>query len=93
MWKWKEGGKGGDGVGGGGGGGYVYGVGEEKVIDNFAYSFAWSLYIMCRDPLQKDRGRGDVFFEGCVCGNGRRGGDVVLVVVVVDVYMGWVKKK
>ena len=52
----------GDGVGGG----YVYGVGEEKVIDNFAYSFAWSLYIMCRDPLQKDRGRGDVFFEGCV---------------------------
>ena len=69
-------------------------MGEEKVIDNFAYSFAWSLYIMCRDPLQKDRGRGDVFFEGCVCGNGRRGGDVVLVVVVVvDVYMGWVKKK
>ena len=55
---------------------------------------AWSLYTMCRDPLQKDRGRSDVFFEGCVCGNGRRGGDVVLVVVVVvDVYMGWVKKK
>jgi hypothetical protein len=43
-------------------------VGEEKVIDDFAYSFAWGLYIMCRDPLQKDRGRGDVFFEGCVCG-------------------------
>ena len=41
-------------------------MGEEKVIDNFAYSFAWGLYIMCRDPLQKDRGRGDVFFEGCV---------------------------
>ena len=49
---------------------------------------------MCRDPLQKDRGRGDVFIEGCVCGNGRRGGDVVLVVVVVvDVYVGWVKTK
>jgi hypothetical protein len=64
-------------------------VGEEKVIDNFTYSFAWSLYIMCRGPLQKDRGRGDVFFERCVCGNGRRGGDVVLVVVVVvvDIYM------
>ena len=86
MWKWKEGG--GCGVGGGGGSGHVYGVGEDKVIDNFAYSFAWSLYIMCRDPLQKDRGRCDVFFEGCVCGNGRRGGDVVLVVVVVvDIYM------
>ena len=43
---------------------------------------------MCRDSLQKDRGQGDVFFEECVCGNGRRGGDVVLVVVVgVDVYM------
>ena len=35
---------------------------------------------MCRDPLQKDRGRGDVFIEGYVCGNGRRGGDVVMVV-------------
>ena len=80
------GGKGGDGVGGGGG--CVYGVGEDKVIENFAYSFAWSLYMMCRDPLQKDRGQGDAFFEGCVCGNGRRGGDVVLVVVVVvGVYM------
>ena len=57
-------------------------------MDNFAYSFAWSLYIMCRDSLQKDKRRGDVFIEGCVCGNGRRGGDVVLVVVVVvDVYM------
>ena len=54
----------GNGVGGGGGGGYVYGVGEEKVMHNFAYSFAWGLYIMCRDPLQKDRGRGDVFIEG-----------------------------
>jgi hypothetical protein len=43
---------------------------------------------MCRGPWQKDKGRGDVFIEGCVCGNGRRGGDVVLVVgVVVDVYM------
>ena len=84
MWKWKEGG--GCGVGGGGGGGCVHGVGEEKVMNNFAYSFAWSLYTMCRDPLQKDKGRGDVFIEGCVCGNGRRGGDVVLVVVVaVDV--------
>jgi hypothetical protein len=48
-----------------GGGGHVHGVGEEKVMDNFAYSFAWSLYTMCRDPLQKDRGRGDVFIEGC----------------------------
>jgi hypothetical protein len=37
LWKWKEGG--GCGVGGGGGGGCVYGVGEEKVIDNFTYSF------------------------------------------------------
>jgi hypothetical protein len=63
-------------------------VGEEKVMHNFACSFAWGLYIMCRGPLQKDKGRGDVFIEGCVCGNGRRGGDVVLVVVVVvDVYM------
>jgi hypothetical protein len=82
-----------DGVGGGGG--CVHGVGEGKVINNFAYSFAWSLYIMCRDPLQKDKGRGDVFIEGGVCGNGRRGGDVVMVlvvVVVVDVYMGRVKK-
>ena len=35
-----------------------------------------------------------MLIEGCVCGNGRRGGDVVLVVVVaVDVHMGWVKKK
>ena len=51
---------------------------------------------MCRDSLQKDRGWSDVFIEGCVCGNGRRGGDVVMVlvvVVVVDVYMGWVRKK
>jgi hypothetical protein len=63
-------------------------VGEEKVMDNFAYSFAWSLYIIYRGILQKDRGQVGVFFEGCVCGNGRRGGDVVLVVVVVvDVYM------
>ena len=85
--------RGGCGVGGGGGSGCVYGVGEEKVIDNFAYPFAWSLYIMCRDSLQKDRGWGDVFIEGCVCGNGRRGGGVVLVVAMVDVYMGWVKKK
>ena len=60
----------GDGVGGG----YVHGVGEEKVIDGFAYPFAWGLHIMCRDSLQKDRGWGDVFIEGCVCGNGRRGG-------------------
>jgi hypothetical protein len=58
-------------------------VGEEKVIDDFAYSFAWSLHIMCRESLQKDRGWGDVFIEGCVCGNGRRGGDVVIVLVVV----------
>jgi hypothetical protein len=43
---------------------------------------------MCRDYIQKGRGRGGVFIEGCVCGNGRRGGDVVLVVVVVvDIYM------
>ena len=49
---------------------------------------------MYRGPLQKDRGRGDVFFEGCVCGNGRRGGDVVLVVVVVvDIYMRRLKKR
>ena len=69
-------------------------MGEEKVMDNFAFSFAWSLYMMCRDPLQKGKRRGDVFIEGCVCGNGRRGGDVALVVVVVvDVYMEWVKKK
>jgi hypothetical protein len=61
-------------------------VGEEKVIDDFAYSFAWGLYNMCRVPLHKDLRRGDVFIEGCVCGNGRRGGDVVLV-VVVGVYM------
>jgi hypothetical protein len=63
-------------------------LGEEKVMHNFAYSFAWSLYIMCCGSLQMDKGRGDVFFEGRVCGNGRRGGDVVLVVVVVvGVYM------
>ena len=43
----RRGGECGDGVGGG----YVYGVGEEKVIDNFAYSFAWGLYIMCGDSL------------------------------------------
>ena len=61
----------GDGVGGG----YIYGVGEEKVIDDFAYPFAWGLYIMCRDYIQKNRGRGDVFIKGCVCGNGRRGGE------------------
>ena len=72
LWKWKEGG--GCGVVGGGGGGHVHGVGEEKVMDNLAYSFVWGLYVMCRDPLQKDRGRGDAFIEGCVCGNGRRGG-------------------
>ena len=34
-------GGGGCGVGGDGGGGCVHGVGEEKVMDNFAYSFAW----------------------------------------------------
>ena len=61
-------------VGGGGGGGYVHGMGEEKVIDDFACPFAWSLHITCRESLQKDRGWGDVFIEGCVCGNGRRGG-------------------
>jgi hypothetical protein len=64
-------------------------VGEEKFIGDFAYPFAWGLHIpvMCRGSLQKDRGWGDVFIEGCVCGNGRRGGGVVLVVVVgVDVY-------
>ena len=44
-------------VGGGGGGGYVHGMGEEKVIDDFAYPFAWSLHITCRDSLQKDRGK------------------------------------
>ena len=85
------GGECGDGVGVGGG--YVYGVGEEKVIDNFAYSFAWSLYIMCRDPLQKDRGRGGVFIEGCVCVEMEGGGGSVVMVLVVDMYMGWVKKK
>ena len=31
---------------------------------------------MCRDPLQKDRGQGGVFIEGCICGNGRGGGGV-----------------
>ena len=36
-----EGGGGGCGVGGGGGGGCVLGVGEEKVMDNFACYFAW----------------------------------------------------
>ena len=39
MWKWKEGGE--CGVGGGGGGGCVLGVGEEKVMDNFACYFVW----------------------------------------------------
>ena len=47
-----KGGGGGGGIvnacGDGVGGGYAYGVGEEKVIDDFAYPFAWSLYIMCR---------------------------------------------
>jgi hypothetical protein len=51
-------------------------VGEEKAIDDFAYPFAWSLHTTCRDYLQKDRGRGDAFIEGCVSGNGRRGGGV-----------------
>ena len=79
VWKWGGGGECGDGVGGGEcgdgvGGGYVHGVGEEKFIDGFAYPFAWGLHIMCRYSLQKDRGWGDVFIEGCVCGNGRRGG-------------------
>ena len=38
----------GDGVGGGGGGGHVRGVGEENVMDNFAYPFEWSLYTLQR---------------------------------------------
>ena len=53
---------------------------------------------MCRDSLQKDRGWGDVFIEGCVCLEMEGGGGsvvlvVVVAVVVVDMYMGWVKKK
>ena len=39
TWKWKE--REGCGVGGGGGGGCVHGVGEEKVMDNFACYFVW----------------------------------------------------
>ena len=63
-------------------------------MNNFAYPFEWSLYTMCRDYIQQGRGRSDVFIAGCVCGNGGKGGNVVMVlVVVVDVYMGWVKKK
>ena len=58
------GGECGDGVGVGDG--CVYGVGEEKVIDNFANPFEWGLYTMCRDYIQKGRGRGDVFIAGCV---------------------------
>jgi hypothetical protein len=43
---------------------------------------------MCRGPLQKDRGRGDVFLRGVCVEMEGGGGDVVLVVVVVvDVYM------
>ena len=48
---------------------------------------------MCRGPLQKDRGRGDVFLRGVCVEMEGGGGCVALVVVVVDVYMGWVKKK
>ena len=69
-------------------------MGEEKVMNNFAYPFEWSLYTMCRDSIQKGRGRSDVFIAGCVCGNGGEGGNVVMVlVVVVDMHIGWVNKK
>jgi hypothetical protein len=69
-------------------------VGEEKIMNDFAYPFEWSLYTICRESIQKGRGQSDVFIAGCVCGNGGEGGNVVRVlVVVVDVYIGWVKKK
>ena len=63
-------------------------MGEEKVMNNFAYPFEWSLYTMCRDYIQKGRGRSDVFIAGCVCGNGGEGGDVVMVKCVNGGKMG-----
>ena len=72
---------------------FIWGVSEEKVIGAVAYPFEWSLYTMCRDYIQKDRGRGDVFIAGCVCGNGEGENVVMVLVLVVDMCMGWVKKK
>ena len=66
----------------------VWGVSEEKVIGTVAYPFEWSLYTMCRDSIQKGRGRSDVFIAGCVCGNGGEGGDVVMVKCVNGGKMG-----
>jgi hypothetical protein len=86
VWKWGGGGECGDGVGGGGG--YVYRVGEEKVMDDFAYPFEWSLYTMYRDYIQKGRGRSDAFIAGCVCGNGGEGGNGVSVKCVNGGKMG-----
>jgi hypothetical protein len=42
------------------------------------------LYIMCRDPLQKDRGGVTYLLRGVCVEMEGRGGDVALVVVVVD---------
>ena len=56
----------------------TWGASEEKVIGAVAYPFdEWSLYTMFRDYVQKNRGWGDAFIAGCVCGNGGECGDGV----------------